>query len=434
VHNYSSRVASVLTVITLGTAIALSFERAPIQENEPPNTHWYKGNLHTHSLWSDGDDFPDSIVARYKRLGYHFLALTDHNILSEKQRYIATQTLAPGALAKYKTTFGPSWVETRTIKGEQQVRLKPLRELRSLFDEPDRFLLIQGEEITDRFLDANGTSYPVHLNATNLRDLILPQGGNSVSQTIQNNVQAVEEQRAATERPMIVHLNHPNFGWGVTAEDLLPDENGMFFEVYNGHPSVRNYGDPSHANTERIWDIVLTRRIAEQNGSPLFGIATDDSHNYHEFSSLKSNPGRGWIVVRASHLTAESIIHAMEEGDFYCSTGVTLKDIRFDGKTLQIEIQPENGVSYHTEFIGTRRDFDADSSVVVDADGKPLHATRRYSNEIGMVLKKTKGLLPSYDLQGNELYIRARIRSTKHQPNPFEEGDRERAWTQPVFP
>ena len=124
----------------------------------------------------------------------------------------------------------------------------------------------------------------------------------------------------------------------------------------------------------------------------------------------------------------------MEEGDFYCSTGVTLKDIRFDGKTLQIEIQPENGVSYHTEFIGTRRDFDAASSVVVDADGKPLHATRRYSNEIGMVLKKTKGLLPSYDLQGNELYIRARIRSTKHQPNPFEEGDRERAWTQPVFP
>ena len=79
-HNHSSRVASLLTVITLGTAIALSFERTPLQENEPPKTHWYKGNLHTHSLWSDGDDFPDSIVARYKRMGYHFLALTDHNL------------------------------------------------------------------------------------------------------------------------------------------------------------------------------------------------------------------------------------------------------------------------------------------------------------------------------------------------------------------
>jgi hypothetical protein len=21
--------------------------------------HWYKGNLHTHSLWSDGDDYPE---------------------------------------------------------------------------------------------------------------------------------------------------------------------------------------------------------------------------------------------------------------------------------------------------------------------------------------------------------------------------------------
>jgi|GEM_PF-6842137 len=23
---------------------------------------WWKGNLHTHSLWSDGDDFPESIA------------------------------------------------------------------------------------------------------------------------------------------------------------------------------------------------------------------------------------------------------------------------------------------------------------------------------------------------------------------------------------
>jgi hypothetical protein len=42
---------------------------------------WFKGNLHTHSLWSDGDDFPEMIADWYKQHGYHFLAISDHNVL-----------------------------------------------------------------------------------------------------------------------------------------------------------------------------------------------------------------------------------------------------------------------------------------------------------------------------------------------------------------
>ena len=28
---------------------------------------WWKGNLHTHSLWSDGDDYPEMIADWYRR-------------------------------------------------------------------------------------------------------------------------------------------------------------------------------------------------------------------------------------------------------------------------------------------------------------------------------------------------------------------------------
>jgi hypothetical protein len=49
---------------------------------------WWKGNLHTHSFWSDGDDFPESIADWYKTNGYHFLALSDHNIMQQGQRWI----------------------------------------------------------------------------------------------------------------------------------------------------------------------------------------------------------------------------------------------------------------------------------------------------------------------------------------------------------
>jgi predicted metal-dependent phosphoesterase TrpH len=50
---------------------------------------WWKGNLHTHTFWSDGDDFPEMVVQWYQTHGYHFLALSDHNVLSQGQRWMA---------------------------------------------------------------------------------------------------------------------------------------------------------------------------------------------------------------------------------------------------------------------------------------------------------------------------------------------------------
>ncbi len=41
---------------------------------------WFKGNTHTHSTLSDGDASPEQLVDRYRDLGYHFLAITDHRL------------------------------------------------------------------------------------------------------------------------------------------------------------------------------------------------------------------------------------------------------------------------------------------------------------------------------------------------------------------
>ena len=76
----------------------------------------------------------------------------------------------------------------------------------------------------------------------------------------------------------MVHLNHPNFYYAVTAEDLMQVRGEKFFEVYNGHPIVHNSGDEQHASTERIWDIVLTKRLAELDLPVMYGLATDDGH------------------------------------------------------------------------------------------------------------------------------------------------------------
>jgi hypothetical protein len=392
---------------------------------------WWKGNLHTHSLWSDGDDYPEMIVDWYKQRGYHFLALSDHNILAQGNKWIDAITNKGGAAAldKYLKRFGTNWVQVRETEGKQQVRLKTLAEYRKLFEVPGSFLLIQNEEITDKY-----KSKPVHVNATNLRDLIKPQGGNSVREVIENNVNAVFEQHRRTGQPMFAHLNHPNFGWGVTAEDLLPVKNERFFEVYNGHPAVHNEGDATHAGTDRIWDILLALRLTELGEGPVYALAVDDSHNYHKQSSANSNPGRGWVVVRAPQLTAAHLVAAMEAGEFYASSGVRLKEVRRGKDRYEIEIDPEEGVTYTTQFIGTRRGFDRTSEPILDKKGEPLIVTRKYSNAIGETLAEANGTRASYTLKGDEIYVRARIISSKLKANPYLKGEFERAWTQPLVP
>ena len=56
-------------------------------------TTWFKGNTHTHSLWSDGNDFPEMIIDWYKSRGYDFLALTDHNILQEGDKWMDLEAI-----------------------------------------------------------------------------------------------------------------------------------------------------------------------------------------------------------------------------------------------------------------------------------------------------------------------------------------------------
>src|SRR4029077_17110991 len=133
----------------------------------------------------------------------------------------------------------------------------------------------QGEEITDHF-----EKKPIHMNATNLVELFKPQGRKSVVETTGNNPPAVETQSQRLGRPILAHLNHPNFGYAITAEELAMVTKERFFEVYNGHPGVHHTGDETHAGVERMWDIINTLRLGEMGLAPVYGLATDDSHNY----------------------------------------------------------------------------------------------------------------------------------------------------------
>lgn len=420
-------------------------EPSPITE-----ARWWRGNLHTHTLWSDGDGFPEMIVDWYRNAGYHFLALSDHNVLSQGQRWMTLAAVAAkakgepwrgaayvprNAYADYLKRFGPTWVETRPGReaGSVEVRLKPFDEYRPLFDMAGKFLLVPSEEITHQAADKRA----IHMNATNLIELIKPRDGATVRDVMNGHLTAAEESATRTGREIMVHVNHPNYKWGVTAEDLAAVVREQFFEVWNGVDNDNDPGDAHHPSTDEIWDVANTLRLAGMKAAPLYALATDDSHDY-QGNKTRSPSGRAWVMVRAYHLTPESLIRAMRAGDFYATSGVTLDDVRFDRKArrLSLTIRAEGAETFVTRFIGTRRGVSIEGRPRRDTQGKIVETTLDYragnGPQIGEVLAEVKGLTPAFVLKGDELYVRAVVTSSGTPAVPSVEGEFKRAWTQPV--
>jgi len=309
---------------------------------------WFSGNTHTHTTNSDGESSPEEVLRWYRDNQFNFVVITDHDFRS------------------------------------------PIVELGATFNEPGKFLVMAGVEVTDRFpvtREGRRVNLPVHVNGIHVNDHVRAQGGETIVDIIRRDARAI---RAAGGIPQ---LNHPNFYWALKAEHILAATEIRHFEVHSGHPLIHSRGGGGSPSAEEIWDHVLSA------GRVLYGMATDDSHHFTgEFTRHRANPGRAWIVVRADELTAEAISAAIDRGDFYSTIGVRLSTYESTQQGIRIEL-PEapspNAVRYRTFFIG----------------------------KDGAVLKRDDSLKPSYDFRGDELYVRARIEASNGTV----------AWTQPVF-
>jgi hypothetical protein len=322
--------------ITFAAMLLAAFAATQSTAQNPLPGRWFKGNLHTHTLNSDGDSTPFEVATWYREHGYQFLVLTDHNYLTGVEGLNATLGAA------------------------------------------EKFLLIPGEEVTDSF-----EKRPVHVNAFNLGEALLPRKGTSMAESIQNSITDIREARA------LPSLNHPNFHWAVSVEDMLAVSGLTHFEIYNGHPEVNNEGGGGSLSLDQMWDALLTA------GRKVHGIAVDDAHHFKRLGKGFSNPGQGWVWVRTEALTPESITRALENGDFYASTGVKLRDVQAGGGELALDIDRAEWEKTTTSFIGP---------------GGKILATSFEKN-------------PSYRLSAGEAYVRARVDSSTGL----------RAWTQAVF-
>jgi predicted metal-dependent phosphoesterase TrpH len=327
------RIRHARTVLAFAAA---SLAHAAAAQGPPSALNWYRGNLHTHTINSDGDSSPWDLVAWYKRNGYQFLAITDHNTFTDPAPFDSNPN--------------------------------------------DNFVLLGAEEVTN--------DKTVHVNAIGISRVIPPQRGSTVTEILQASIDAIRAQGA------VALINHPNFRWAFTASDMLPLKGPVLLEIASGHPAVNHSGDGLVPATEQMWDQLVSAGIR------VFGVAVDDAHNFRQdFTLDRANPGRGWVVVRAPSLTRESIVAALNAGDFYASSGVELKNIVATSDALSVEIQTASPMQaakrYRVVFIG--------------ANGRELAMSQQNPAR--------------YAFNGSEGYVRARI----------EDSGGLRAWTQPVF-
>jgi hypothetical protein len=297
---------------------------------------WYKGNTHTHTINQGGDSTPDEVVRWYREHGYQFVVITDHNLLTK-------------------------------VDG-----------LNAIYRMDEQFLVVQGEEVTSRAGDK-----PVHVNGLDVQQVVKAHEGGTVAETLQGNIDGI---RAVSGVP---HINHPNFGWGLTAHDLQQARNYRLFEIHNGHPTVNNAGGGGVPGLEEVWDRLLSA------GKVVYGIAVDDAHVFKQPGNpAVSGPGRGWVTVRAPRLDARALMESLERGDFYASTGVVLDDVRATPKDLTVRVKVEGVTKHRIQFIGKG----------------------------GAVLREAFEPTATYAFTGAEGYVRAKVIDSNGRM----------AWVQPV--
>jgi hypothetical protein len=246
---------------------------------------YYKGNVHIHSVLSDGERTPVEVVARYKARGNSFICLSDHDVYTDTTEYDTEDFIVlPG------TEQG----------GINKVPDKnPGYHFNALGDPtvaPARRRYGHGERMP----------HPI------------PWTGPDTPQRTLDELAA---------RGNIVIFNHPE--WHLTRFEDMVRYGGFFaVEIYN-HATEWT---PATSYGTAYWDHAL------QNGKRVFGVAADDSHSQWD-KPLPDYDG-GWIQVQADGLTREGIITAMKQGRFYASSGPSIHDLRVEGGRLVVSCSP----------------------------------------------------------------------------------------------
>lgn len=293
---------------------------APAARPAPPAARYLKGSTHVHTAWSGDSHTPiDEVVGWYVAHGYDFIVVTDHNRVT---RYTGDAPLV--VLRGIELTHNPGRCEPPPPEMDGKCRIH-----------------VNGIDLSESAADAEAAGRPPALDWKN-----------AVSPLRVDMYQAAFDK--ARELGGLIQVNHPTWHWGVDGALLaeLARRGAVLVEIANmGFPRW-SAGDDKHASAEAVWDDALGR------GALIWGVASDDAHDYDDLADERQAagarvypPGTGWVMVRAER-SAGAIRAALERGDFYASTGVTLERAEVLDGALDVAVAADSAGGHEILFIG----------------------------------------------------------------------------------
>ncbi len=332
-----------------------------------PGQTQYKANLHSHSTCSDGHLTPEQLARLYQEHGYSILAITDH-----EAPYDNTALSTPGLLmlTGYEAYIRP----------QADGRIDPFG--------PEIHLNLLAREAHNRTFiafDPPFCKYMPHALAQSL-----PQAGQSGPRSY-SAAYINRFIRDAKEAGYLVTYNHPC--WSMETDDRILQYEGCFsLELFNtGSQNISGY-----ECNGALYDRLL------RAGKAIYCHGSDDNHNVHPVGDPLCDSFGAWTMVLADTLEYGAVIRALEQGNFYASTGPTITALSFAGNKAHLECSaadrilmvesPKRCVTVYDPKRGAvcAADFEIPESApyvrfsVLAKDGTQAHTRAFFRKELGV--------------------------------------------------
>ena len=261
---------------------------------------FYKGNLHCHTVFSDGHKTPEEIKELYMSKGYSFVAYTDHEHIIN-QSHLTDENFV--ALVGCEVAIKEFPNLSTMVKRDMKVTHLNFYSLDPTVDVTPCYSSVYDNKIKDFFRDQ--IKYEEDCDRPYTVECI-----NSLIETVKS-------------KGFLVSYNHPT--WSLeTALDYVNYKNLDFVEIYN-HSC---YANGLAIDDEHVFSEMLSL------GNKLYCTAADDNHNPN---TGKKDTAGGWVVINSDKLDYASIMNALQSGEFYASTGPEIYEITRDGNRVTIK-------------------------------------------------------------------------------------------------
>ncbi|MDD3402798.1 MAG: PHP domain-containing protein [Hespellia sp.] len=262
---------------------------------------WYKGNLHSHTVNSDGMLTPEESVKLFKEHGYHFLCLSEHDKYTD-----------------YREKFNC----------DNFIILPGMEASADLYDSEESGLRLKVHHIhgilgTEEMLKNAKLPLYEHNDIHIVPKYYGSWDGAKVAQELADEM---------TDHGLVATYNHPVWS-RVREEEFIYTKNIWALEIFN-------YNTVNESNTgydETYWDIML------REGIQMKAFASDDNHN----EGLFDDACGGYIVVKAETLTHEDLVTNMLAGNYYSSSGPEIYDWGIRDGVAYVECSPV----YRIDFV-----------------------------------------------------------------------------------